>query len=105
MKDLREKADPGPPATRFADAEGEVFVVETPALYDPVEISGHDEYPQYGDWLSCKDGYLECPRRLAQQLVDAVDQDDVSFPAVVEVESVRMVDEEWQVKATVEEAE
>lgn len=105
MKDLREKADPGPNAVRFQDAEGESFKVESPALYGPTEISAKGEYPELGDWLETADGFLECPRQLAAELVDAVDHDDVSFPAVIEVDSAELSDGEWRVVATVEEAE
>jgi hypothetical protein len=105
MDDLRQKADSGPNAVRFSDTEGDSYVVQSPALYEPTAISPESDYPQYGDWLETADGYLECPRQLAGVLVEAVDYDDVSFPALVEINSTELVDGEWRVEATVEEAE
>ena len=111
MKDLREKAVQGPSAVRISEAESKTYRVENPALYSADEISPADEYPQYGDWLSVIDddgeqeGYLECPRGLAQQLVEVVDHDDLGFPMDVTVDSSRLVEEEWQVEISAEEAE
>lgn len=104
MKDLREKAETGPDAVRFTDAEGSTFRVESPALYDPDSISPEGEYPEFGDWLETESGFLECPRCLAAELIEAVDMDDVAFPAVIQIENVRKVDQEFAVEASIEEA-
>lgn len=105
MEDLREKASSGPEAVRFQDANGETFRVESPAMYAPDEISPEGEYPELGDWLETEDGFLECPRALAAELVEAVDYNDVSFPAVVKVTSAELVDGEWRVETAIEEAD
>jgi len=111
MKQLREKAESGPSAVRISEAVGETYRVENPALYAADEISGSDEYPQYGDWLSVIDddgeqaGHLECPRGLAQQLVRVVDHDDLGFPMDVSVNSAELRDEEWHVEIEAAEAE
>ena len=105
MKDLREKARSGPDAVRFQDAKGESFVIMSPALYDPAEVSPKDEYPELGEWLETDDGFLECPRQLAAEIVAAVDNNDVGFPALVEIDSAKLADGEWRVETTIEEAE
>jgi len=110
MKDLREKADSGPSATRISEAEGETYRVENPALYSSDAVSPDGEYPEYGEWLSVVDndgdqaGHLECPRGLAQELVRVVDHDDLGFPMDVTIASVQLVDEEWQVEISASEA-
>jgi len=107
MDELREKASQGPQATRMQDVdEGDEFIVENPALYGPDEVSDSDDYPQYGDWLSLvEDGFLECPRALAQSVVDAVDYRDVGFPMSVTFVHVQLADDEWRVEIDAEEAE
>jgi len=112
MDELREKASQGPQATRMQDVEeGDEFVIENPALYGPEEVSDGDDYPQYGDWFSLVDddgeqaGFLECPRALAQAVVDAVDYRDVGFPMSVKIVHVELADEEWQIEIKAEEAE
>lgn len=112
MDELREKASQGPSATRMQDVdEGDVFIIENPALYGPDEVSDSDDYPQYGDWFSLLNddaeqaGFLECPRALAQEVVDAVDYDDVGFPMSVTIVQAELSDEEWRVEINAEEAE
>jgi len=109
MKDLREKADPGIDADRFEDAEGE-YLVWNAALFGPHEISGDDEYPMYGEWLTIGDpadeeGYLECPQCLARDLVDAVDYDDYGFPMLVTIDETELVDEQWTWEGSIEPVE
>lgn len=104
MRDLRDKADTGPDATRMSQAEGKVEIIR-PALYDADEISDEGEFPIHGDWIETDEGWLECPAALAQILVTAVDERDVSFPVVVSIESKTIEDESWTIEATVEEAE
>jgi hypothetical protein len=112
MDELREKASQGPEATRMQDVnEGDEFIIENPALYGPDEVSSDGDYPQYGDWFSLVDGdgdqagFLECPRALAQAVVDAVDYQDVGFPMSVTVVHVELADDEWRVEISAEVAE
>jgi len=105
MKDLRQKAETGPDATRIKNAEDESFTVLSPALYDPESISPEGEYPFHGDWLETEDGFLECPSGLARRLLEAVDVDDFAFPLRVDVEHVEKSDQEWMVEAAIEPAE
>jgi hypothetical protein len=110
MKDLREKAETGPSATRISEAEGETFRVENPALYPSDAVSPEGDYPVHGDWLSVIDddgeqvGHLECPRGLAQELLRVVDNDDLGFPMDVTIDVVKLVDEEFQLEISASEA-
>jgi len=106
MDDLREKANAGVDATRMQDAEGTVHVVEDPELHKAATIGDSaDSYPRFGDWFSTEAGWLECPRDLASEVLDAVDYDNVGFPLRVEISSAELVDQEWQVDAEISEAE
>jgi len=105
MKELRQKAETGPDATRMKNAEGESFVVLSPALYDAESISPEDEYPFHGDWFETEDGYLECPSALARRVVHAVDVDDFAFPLEISIEHTEKSDSEWVVEALIEPAE
>jgi hypothetical protein len=104
MRDLREKAATGPNAVRMSEAEGSFEIVGA-ALYPAEDVSAKGKYPKHGDWLETEDGFLECPAALAQTLVEAVDVDDISFPAVVEIESKTIEDERWVLEASVEESD
>jgi hypothetical protein len=104
MKDLREKAETGPDATRFADAEGS-YVIESPTLWKPREVSDPNSYPEYGDWLQTKEGFLECPQVLAKRLVEAVDHDDLSFPVKCQIDSTVLEDDRWSFEGEISQAE
>jgi hypothetical protein len=106
MDDLREKAESGVDAVRMKNAEGTEHVLSDPSLHKAATIGeSADSYPRFGDWFETKDGWLECPRDLAAEVLDAVDYDDVSFPMLVEISSAELVDDEWQVDAEISEAE
>jgi len=103
MDDIRDKADSGIDACRMQDAEGTSHVISDPSLHKAATIGEKaDEYPRFGDWFETEDGWLECPRSLAQQVIDAVDHDNVAFPIQVDIEQAELVDGEWEVAATVE---
>jgi len=105
MKDLREKAATGPDATRMENAAGESFVVVNPALYAPEEVSPEGDYPELGDWLETRDGFLECPGALARELLAVVDNQDFAFPLRVHVLSAEVVDREWSIETEIQEVE
>lgn len=105
MKDLRQKAETGPDATRIKNAGGKSFTVVSPALYDPVSISPEDEYPYHGDWFETVDGYLECPTALARDVLEAVDVDDYAFPLRIEIVDAEKRDNEWVIETQIEPAE
>lgn len=112
LDELRDKASEGPSATRIKEVDdGDSFTIETPALYSADEVSAEDEFPYHGDWFVVLDedgqqaGYLEVARALAQDVVHAVDVDDISFPVNLTIESVEMGDDEWRIETSIDEAE
>jgi len=106
MDDLREKAESGVESTRMKNAEGTSHLVLAPELHKAATIGeSADSYPRFGDWFNCEDGWLECPRDLAREVLDAVDYDNLRFPLRVEITSAELVDDEWQVETEISEAE
>ena len=106
MDDLREKAESGVDATRMKNADGTVHTIVDPSLHNAATIGDSaDSYPRFGDWFECEDGWLECPRALAQDVLDAAQIEGVSFPLRVEILSAELIDEEWQVETEISEAE
>lgn len=106
MDDLRKKADSGVDATRMQDAEGTEHVIKDPSLHKAATIGeSADSYPRFGDWFETEDGWLECPRDLAAEVLDAVDYDDLAFPLHVEISSAELAGDEWAVETEISEAE
>jgi len=106
MDDLRQKAEGGVDATRMQDAEDTSHVVVAPALHHAATIGeSADSYPRFGDWFETEDGWLECPRDLAREVLNAAQVENVGFPMRVEITEAELVDDEWRVETTISEAE
>lgn len=106
MDDLREKAEGGVDATRMKHADGTSHTVVSPALHNAATIGDSAEsYPRFGDWFETETGWLECPRDLAQQVLDAAQVEGIAFPMQLEILSAELVDEEWQVEVEISHAE
>jgi hypothetical protein len=84
------------------DAEDTTHVIHDPSLHNAATIGDSaDTYPRFGDWFETRDGWLECPRDLALDVVDVVDYGNVTFPIKVTITSATKIDGEWKVETEI----